>query len=290
MERAVRRDEHKMHAFVRFRACPGPAGVDEYVAWHRPDHPIVQLAAPFFVRPVPRHALDDPHARRLRRAGTAQTSPFIGVSPSRPPRPQTSWKTFGSPTTARSSIPPASSSSDAKGDARPPLGHACPRPRIIEDLLQRRPARVEEMMKRQQFRRAAPAASAAGVRPGSIHDLPPLAAAAQPPAAAAPSIATPRKPSSAKAPPTPQLMFVGEQPGDQEDLAGKPFVGPSGQLLDEVMQEVGIPRDRSTSPTPSNISSSSRAASAASTPSLTLAKSPPAAPGWRPRSTRSNRS
>jgi DNA polymerase len=38
------------------------------------------------------------------------------------------------------------------------------------------------------------------------------------------------------------LMVVGEQPGDQEDLAGKPFVGPSGQLLDRYMGETGIDR------------------------------------------------
>jgi DNA polymerase len=38
------------------------------------------------------------------------------------------------------------------------------------------------------------------------------------------------------------VMFVGEQPGDQEDLAGKPFVGPSGRYLDEVLEEVGIDR------------------------------------------------
>ena len=37
-------------------------------------------------------------------------------------------------------------------------------------------------------------------------------------------------------------MFVGEQPGDQEDLAGKPFVGPSGKLLDSLLDEVGIDR------------------------------------------------
>src|SRR5262245_44401728 len=40
-----------------------------------------------------------------------------------------------------------------------------------------------------------------------------------------------------------RVMFVGEQPGDQEDLAGRPFVGPAGQLLDEAMKEAGIPRD-----------------------------------------------
>jgi len=39
-------------------------------------------------------------------------------------------------------------------------------------------------------------------------------------------------------------MFVGEQPGDQEDLAGKPFVGPAGQVFDRVMGEAGLDRRR----------------------------------------------
>jgi DNA polymerase len=38
------------------------------------------------------------------------------------------------------------------------------------------------------------------------------------------------------------VMLVGEQPGDQEDLAGKPFVGPAGRLLDEALEEAGIDR------------------------------------------------
>ncbi len=39
-----------------------------------------------------------------------------------------------------------------------------------------------------------------------------------------------------------RVMFVGEQPGDQEDLAGKPFVGPSGAMLDSILEKVGIDR------------------------------------------------
>lgn len=39
-------------------------------------------------------------------------------------------------------------------------------------------------------------------------------------------------------------MFVGEQPGDKEDLAGKPFVGPSGQLLNQAIEEAGIDRSQ----------------------------------------------
>jgi DNA polymerase len=38
------------------------------------------------------------------------------------------------------------------------------------------------------------------------------------------------------------LMLVGEQPGDKEDLAGKPFVGPAGRVLDQALDEAGIPR------------------------------------------------
>lgn len=38
------------------------------------------------------------------------------------------------------------------------------------------------------------------------------------------------------------VLFIGEQPGDQEDLAGRPFVGPAGRVLDEALAEVGIPR------------------------------------------------
>ena len=40
------------------------------------------------------------------------------------------------------------------------------------------------------------------------------------------------------------LMLVGEQPGDKEDLAGHPFVGPAGQMLDRALQEAGIDRSK----------------------------------------------
>jgi DNA polymerase len=45
-------------------------------------------------------------------------------------------------------------------------------------------------------------------------------------------------------PPSARVMLVGEQPGDKEDLAGKPFVGPAGQMLDRALQEAGIDRNK----------------------------------------------
>jgi uracil-DNA glycosylase len=43
-------------------------------------------------------------------------------------------------------------------------------------------------------------------------------------------------------PPTAEVMMVGEQPGDAEDLAGRPFVGPAGKLLERALDDAGIPR------------------------------------------------
>jgi uracil-DNA glycosylase len=39
------------------------------------------------------------------------------------------------------------------------------------------------------------------------------------------------------------LLFVGEQPGDQEDIQGRPFVGPAGQMLNRALEEAGVARD-----------------------------------------------
>jgi uracil-DNA glycosylase family protein len=41
-----------------------------------------------------------------------------------------------------------------------------------------------------------------------------------------------------------ELMFVGEQPGDQEDKLGRPFVGPAGRIFDQALEQVGIDRSR----------------------------------------------
>ena len=43
-------------------------------------------------------------------------------------------------------------------------------------------------------------------------------------------------------PPTARVLFVGEQPGDREDVEGHPFVGPAGRVLDEALAEAGIDR------------------------------------------------
>lgn len=91
-------------------------------------------------------------------------------------------------------------------------------------------------------------------------------------AAAEPPIAGSRRAVLGEGPIGAKIAFVGEQPGDQEDLAGHPFVGPAGQLLDKAMTEVGIDRSKVMSPTPSSISNSSNAARSGSTRSRPRAR------------------
>ncbi|MEY9324496.1 hypothetical protein ABIA20_001530 [Sinorhizobium fredii] len=59
-----------------------------------------------------------------------------------------------------------------------------------------------------------------------------------------------------------RVVLVGEQPGDREDLAGRPFVGPAGRILDECLHRRASIDRAAISPMPSSTSSSSSAASA----------------------------
>jgi uracil-DNA glycosylase len=81
------------------------------------------------------------------------------------------------------------------------------------------------------------------------------------------------------------VMLIGEQPGDAEDIAGKPFVGPAGKQLDRALQEAGIDRDKPTSRTRSSTSTGARReGSGAFTRSRTPVKWRPASRGSRRRS------
>jgi DNA polymerase len=61
-------------------------------------------------------------------------------------------------------------------------------------------------------------------------------------AAAEPMVSGGTRAVLGEGPPYPDIAFVGEQPGDQEDLQGHPFVGPAGKLLDRAMADAGIDR------------------------------------------------
>jgi len=122
-----------------------------------------------------------------------------------------------------------------------------PEARLIPELIARAEAQVDEMVRqaptepaRRVVRAARPAGRAldAGEPPASLEDI---AAGVQ----LCRRCDLWRKATQGVAgagPPSARLMLVGEQPGDQEDLAGLPFVGPAGQVLDRALAAAGVPR------------------------------------------------
>ena len=271
MEKSVRRDRHKMTAFVRFRRVDlsGDAGLpqpEHYVAWHRPDHYVLRLATPFFVRrfaPM-RWSILTPDESVSWDGAEAHFGP--GVPASDAPQGdalEDLWRTYY-----------ANIFNPARVNVRAmkrelPVRHwpTLPEAELIVDLIKHAPRRTEDMVAKRRAS-AAPAAtpgvpkkagrdgnaggdgkdeqcptaaSAAEFVPGR-RELPALREAAAA-CRGCPLYCNATQVVFGEGPPDATVMFVGEQPGDQEDRAGKPFIGPAGKLLDDMMQQAGIPRD-----------------------------------------------
>ena len=223
----VHHDMHKMRAFVRFRK----AG-DDYIAWHRPDHHIVEINAPFFVR----------------RFGSM---PFAILTPDRSAYWDLELLRFG-PGVPRPEAPPedaleelwlayyASIFNPARVKVKAmktemPVRHwpTLPETALIPGLLAQAEMRVQEMAKKQPE-------SAARFVPDS-RELPVLAEAAKGcKGCALYEFAT--QTVFGEGPQQARVLMVGEQPGDSEDRAGHPFVGPAGRMLDQALEEAGVDR------------------------------------------------
>ncbi len=228
---AVRRDEHKMHAFVRFRRTEGPDG-EHFVAWHRPDHYIVPLAAPFFARrfAAMRWTILTPEASASWDGQALRFGP--GAPRSSAPGPDELEDLFR--TYYRSVFNPARLNLRAMR-AEMPRKHwaTLPEAGLIAELTREAPERTAAML-------AANSSASATWVPAS-RSLPVLRAAAAGCRACGICEAATRT-VFGEGPADARLMLVGEQPGDEEDLGGRPFIGPAGQLLDRLLGEAGIDR------------------------------------------------
>ena len=242
MVKAVRRDIHKMHAFVRFRRVETETG-ENFVAWYEPDHHIVEAATPFF-------------ARRF------ATMDFAILTPERSAwHPAGGDLTFG-PGADRASAPADDELEDLwRRYYASTFNPARPKP----DMMRREmPVRFWKNLPEAQL--IAPMLRDANARAQAMVETMPTEPVARRGAewteAAMPQAATSLEALRAEAkhcklcplwePATQsvfgeggahaKLVFVGEQPGDQEDLADHPFVGPAGQVFDRALKEAGIDR------------------------------------------------
>lgn len=251
MAKTIRRERHKMEAFVRFREIADEDGA-LFVAWFEPEHHVVELTAPFF-------------ARRFASMRWSILTPLVSAH----------WSTktlvFG-PGAAKSDAPDADHFEDhwrtyyanIFNPARLKIGAMksempmrywknLPESAIIAPLIRAASTREAQMIAAEptpeprraqiildRLKKAAdaktPAPHPAGhnglgallVEAAGCRRCPLWEGATQ----------TVFGEGAAQA----DFMFVGEQPGDQEDLAGRAFVGPAGKLFDQALAEAGIDR------------------------------------------------
>lgn len=246
LAKEVRRDVHKMKAFVRFRkVAEADDGTEEFVAWFEPSHHIVRLATPFFTRRFSnmRWSILTPETCAHWDGATAYFTK--GVPKSQAPDSdalEDYWRSYYASifNPARLKINAMTSEMPKKywknlpeADLIPALVH---KSRDLEnDMLERagtvpRPA----MMAHREISK-----DSVLPRRDQIVSLEQLHQAVEG-CRACPLWQPATQAVCGSGSSTAQIMLVGEQPGDKEDLAGKPFVGPAGQLLQQLLDEAGI--------------------------------------------------
>jgi len=238
----VQRDSHKMKAFVRFREVAAEDGALVYVAWFEPSHYIVERVAPFFVRRFTgmRWSILTPY----RSAHWDGRALHYGPGASKADAPtedvlEDYWRTYFA-----SIFNPARLKEQAMLSEMPVkywknLPEARLIPQLIREARPRTLAMVEAEATVPKKRIAAPAAELVRALPqGSLAELRAEARGCR----ACPLWEPATQTVFGEGPADARLMLVGEQPGDQEDLAGKPFVGPAGRLLDQALAQAELDR------------------------------------------------
>jgi DNA polymerase len=209
---------------------------DHYVAWHQPDHCVVRLTAPFFQRrfSVMRWTIMTPDDTASWDGQTLSYGPGVPASAAPPDDAwEEMWQTFYT-----SIFNPARIKIDMMKREMPTrYWHTMPETRLIPQLLKDAPARVEAMIAHQEGLQK----SAADYMPAT-HDYAALQEAATR-CQGCPLYCDATQTVFGTGNFDARLMIVGEQPGEQEDRSGQPFIGPAGQLLDQVLNLHGIARD-----------------------------------------------
>lgn len=245
--KAVSRDMHKMKAFLRFRdLAPGQDGRRRFHAWFEPTHRIEERVAGFFCRRFGDMdwIIRTPEVTVAFRDGDLHMAEMANARPDDSDDLERFWQTY-----YRSIFNPARLKVKAMQAEMPKkYWKNLPEAALIPELIDSAQRRTQAM------RAAAPTDAptrAARITPrfarlaapvpaevACLEDVPAaLNACTRCGLACRATQAVP-----GVGPRDARVMVVGEQPGDQEDLTGQPFVGPAGQLFDAVAAEAGLDR------------------------------------------------
>lgn len=229
LDKNVRRDSHKMHAFVRFRLVEAEGNEDHYVAWFEPDHHILRANAGFFRRRfanmkwsilTPRGCLHW-DGETMREGPPAQRSDAPDGDPT-----EDLWRKYYA-----STFNPARLKVSAMMSEMPKkYWKNLPEASLIPDLIAGAQARERTMVAAGEMEEEAQPDTLAAIGQA-------ITACQRCPIGGLNTHAVMGEGSLDAS-----LMIVGEQPGDQEEEQGRPFVGPAGQLLDVHLDRAGIDR------------------------------------------------
>jgi probable DNA metabolism protein len=240
MAKAVKREAHKMHAFVRFRERDPSAGDPRFIAWFEPAHDVLANAAGHFAKRMGRASwlIVTPDGTAASDGETVRFGPAPAGRPAEvdiDDQGEALWLAY-----YRSIYNPSRLNTGAM-EMHMPVRYwkNLPEGRLIPGLISaagagaRRTGQAQGVGERQgtQVRVDAAQAMPARALPTALSQCRNCELwrnATQAVAGAGPDHAA--------------LMLVGEQPGDQEDLSGLPFAGPAGKVLDRALQDAGIDR------------------------------------------------
>ncbi|WP_026439849.1 UdgX family uracil-DNA binding protein [Acidocella facilis] len=239
LAKAVRRDLHKMHAFVRFRRVEDAQG-ERFLAWFEPDHHILEATSGFFVNRFRSLVWSI-----LTPEGTLHwdgTRLEIGPPGQRGDVPERDEVESGWLDYYQSIFNPARLNTAMMQKEMPrKYWRNLPEARLIPELVAQAPARVEEMIARAAAMSAKrdpqkAVAAMAAQTPTTLAALNRIITASPP------FLAGSTRAVLGEGVMQPAIAFIGEQPGDEEDAQGRCFVGPAGQLLDAMLARAGIDR------------------------------------------------
>lgn len=238
MEKSVRRCQHKMKAFVRFREIGDPAlPRRQFAAWFEPEHHTVEPTAAFFLR-----RFSDMDWRIVTPDITAICEDGALRFETDLPRPdlpedanEALWTTY-----FRNIFNPARLKVGAMCSEMPKkYWRNLPEAAAIPDLIATAPVRARAMA---EAAPTLPPARAAKVKMPERPTRKDSMLADLQSCTRCPLFEHATQAVLGEGPAPADLMIVGEQPGDQEDLQGRPFVGPAGQLFDRIAVEAGLDR------------------------------------------------